>query len=99
MARRLPRRSCICRSGREARSRPSKVTVPDTRVPTLGSSRMMESAVTLLPQPGSLVALRDRLGDQLIEPAPVGEPRGPVPARHVAAEMHPALAGDLFQAR
>ena len=27
------------------------MTEPDTRVPALGSSRMMESAVTLLPQP------------------------------------------------
>ena len=51
MARRLPRRSCICRSGKAKSSRPSKATEPDTRAPALGSRRMMESAVTLLPQP------------------------------------------------
>ena len=53
MASRLPRRSCICRSGRPKSTRPSKVTEPDTRVPAFGSNRMMESAVTLLPQPDS----------------------------------------------
>ena len=29
------------------------MTEPDTRVPAFGSSRMMDSAVTLLPQPDS----------------------------------------------
>ena len=42
MASRLPRRSCICRSGSEPSSRPSKATEPDTRAPALGSSRMMD---------------------------------------------------------
>ena len=67
MASRLPRRSCICRSGSAASSRPSKATEPDMRVPASGSSRMMESAVTLLPQPDSptMPSVRPRHSEKL----------------------------------
>ena len=49
----LPRTSCISSSLDSARSRPSNQTRPATIRPVRGSSRMMESAVTLLPQPDS----------------------------------------------
>src|SRR5258707_3688361 len=48
--------------------------------------------------PHSLIALRDGLGDQLLEFVPVGQSRGPIVARHLPAEMHPALARDFLQA-
>ena len=144
MARRLPRRSCICRSGSAASSRPSKTTEPDTRVPAFGSSRMMDSAVTLLPQPDSPTmpsvrpaiereadaahGLRDAAAVALEDDAQVARPsssgaaltrspprstcaissssslrsvspEGLRAARHLAAEVHPALARHLLQPR
>src|SRR6266567_6413019 len=54
MAIRLPRISRISASERASRSRPSNRTAPETTRPSLaGSRRIMDSAVTLLPQPDS----------------------------------------------
>src|SRR5215203_4164382 len=54
MAMRLPRIARISLSSRPRRSRPSKATLPRTVRPRRGGSRrMIDSAVTLLPQPDS----------------------------------------------
>src|SRR6478609_9413766 len=53
IARSRPRRSRMAFSGSFSRSVPSNSTVPATLFPRLGSSRMMASEVTDLPQPDS----------------------------------------------
>ena len=51
---RLPRIARICASSRPSRSVPSSITEPPTILPGgSGTRRMIESAVTLLPQPDS----------------------------------------------
>ena len=52
MPMRRPRTSRIPDSGSCSRSRPSSSTLPPTMPPASGSSRMIESAVMDLPQPG-----------------------------------------------
>ncbi|MGY3120698.1 hypothetical protein ACVWXQ_004635 [Bradyrhizobium sp. S3.14.4] len=53
MATSLPRTSVMLASDSVSRSRPASVTRPSTRPLSFGMSRMMESAVTLLPEPDS----------------------------------------------
>ena len=53
IASRLPRRSRRVSSGTSSRSKPSKRIEPETSAECFGSSPMMASEVTLLPQPDS----------------------------------------------
>ncbi|MGY3425852.1 hypothetical protein ACVWZW_006356 [Bradyrhizobium sp. F1.13.4] len=53
MAMSLPRTSFMLASGSVSRSRPASRTLPSTRPVSFGMSRMIESAVTLLPEPDS----------------------------------------------
>ncbi|MGX1320365.1 hypothetical protein AB7M17_003818 [Bradyrhizobium sp. USDA 377] len=49
----LPRMSFMLASGSDKRSLPASVTRPSTRPISFGTSRMIESAETLLPEPDS----------------------------------------------
>jgi hypothetical protein len=53
MAISLPRTSCMVRAGSVRRSRPASLMLPWTRPLSCGIGRIMESAVTLFPEPDS----------------------------------------------